>query len=204
MGQGQTKSLPDQIFQMKFASKNLERQSKKCEKDEKKERTKVKKAMEAGNMDIARVYAENAIRHKQQALNLLRLSARLDAVAMRMETAQTMNQVTRQMAQVTRTLGMTINSINLEQSALTMEQFDKQMEDMDVTLAVMENGLNMSVVQTTPVTQVEDLMSQVTLTNNPINLNNPINNPWFRMYIMYRLCYDPLCITCNDGLYVCI
>jgi hypothetical protein len=37
--------------------------------------------MKAGNTDIARVYAENAIRKKSEGLNYLRLGARMDAIA---------------------------------------------------------------------------------------------------------------------------
>ena len=34
-------------------------------------------AIEKGNMDGARIYAENAIRNKNQALNFLRISGRV-------------------------------------------------------------------------------------------------------------------------------
>lgn len=44
-------------------------------------------------MEVARIHAENAIRQKSQSLNFLRMSARVDAVAARVQTAVTMNQV---------------------------------------------------------------------------------------------------------------
>lgn len=44
-------------------------------------------------MEAARIHAENAIRQKHQSLNFLRMSARVDAVAARVQTAVTMNQV---------------------------------------------------------------------------------------------------------------
>ena len=47
------------LFNLKFAAKQLLRDSKKCEKEEKAERTKLKKAMEKGNMEVARIHAEN-------------------------------------------------------------------------------------------------------------------------------------------------
>ena len=47
------------LFNLKFASKQLLRDSKKCEKEEKAERAKLKKAMEKGNMEVARIHAEN-------------------------------------------------------------------------------------------------------------------------------------------------
>lgn len=50
-------------------------------------------AIQKGNMEAARIHAENAIRQKHQSINYLRMSARVDAVASRVQTAVTMNQV---------------------------------------------------------------------------------------------------------------
>ena len=44
-------------------------------------------------MEGARIYAENAIREKNQSLNFLKLGSRIDAVAARLETAIRMQQV---------------------------------------------------------------------------------------------------------------
>ena len=44
-------------------------------------------------MDGAKIYAQNAIREKNMALNYLRLSSRIDAVASRVESAIRMRAV---------------------------------------------------------------------------------------------------------------
>ena len=61
-----TSSMEKHLFNLKFASKQMLRDSKKCEKEEKAEKTKLKKAIEKGNMEVARIHAENAIRQKNQ------------------------------------------------------------------------------------------------------------------------------------------
>ena len=83
---GNAEKLMNQIMELKFTSKSLQRQARKCEKDEKSEKLKVKKAIEKGNMDGARIYAENAIRKRSEQMNYLRLSSRLDAVVARLDT----------------------------------------------------------------------------------------------------------------------
>ncbi|KAM1222048.1 hypothetical protein EV1_009760 [Malus domestica] len=55
---GNTEKLMNQIMELKFTSKSLQRQSKKCYKEEKAEKLKIKKAMEKGNVDNAQVYAK--------------------------------------------------------------------------------------------------------------------------------------------------
>lgn len=83
----------EHLFNLKFAVKDLERNSKKCEKEEKLEKAKAKKAIQKGNVDVARIHAENAIRQKSQSVNYLRMSARVDAVASRVQSALTTRNV---------------------------------------------------------------------------------------------------------------
>jgi division protein CdvB (Snf7/Vps24/ESCRT-III family) len=52
-------------------------------------------ALKKGNKEVAQVHAENAIRKKNESLNYLRMSARIDAVAARVQTAATQKRVSR-------------------------------------------------------------------------------------------------------------
>ena len=60
--------------------------------------------MKQGHNDIARIYAANAVRKQNEKLNLLQLSSRVDAVAARVRTANTMRQLTGNMVKVNRSL----------------------------------------------------------------------------------------------------
>ena len=55
--------------------------------------------MEKGNVEGARIYAENAIRKKNEGLNYLRLASRVDAVANRVQSAMTMKSVSSRIIQ---------------------------------------------------------------------------------------------------------
>ena len=82
---GQRVSLQEELINMKITSKQMVSASKKCEKNEKKYRKDVKKAIEKGNAEGERIYAQNAIREKI-GLNYLRMrrastpSRKLDTV----------------------------------------------------------------------------------------------------------------------------
>ena len=54
------------MFNLKFTVKEFERNAKKCDKEEKAEKVKLKKAIQKGNMEVAKIHAENAIRQKNQ------------------------------------------------------------------------------------------------------------------------------------------
>jgi len=71
-------------------------------------------AMKQGHHDIARIYAQNAIRKQNEKLNLLRLASRIDAVSSRVQTAVTMRQVTGSMANVVRGMDSAMKAMDLE------------------------------------------------------------------------------------------
>lgn len=77
------KQLDNTIFDLRFTSKQLTKESQRSEREEASEKFKAKKCIEKGVIDAARIHAENAIRKKSEALNYLRLSSKLDSVASR-------------------------------------------------------------------------------------------------------------------------
>lgn len=98
----------------------MAREASKCEKAKEKEKKKVKKAMEQGNNDIARVYAENAIRNHNQSLNFLKLSSRLDAVVSRLQSANAMKQMGKQMVGVSQAMDAAIKTMDVDKIARTV------------------------------------------------------------------------------------
>uniref|UniRef100_A0A672HRL0 Charged multivesicular body protein 1B n=1 Tax=Salarias fasciatus TaxID=181472 RepID=A0A672HRL0_SALFA len=138
------------LFNLKFAAKELQRNSKKCDKEEKAEKGKVKQAIQKGNMEAARIHAENAIRQKHQSVNFLRMSARVDAVASRVQTAVTMNQVSKSMSGVVKSMDATLKSMNLEKISALMDKFENQFETLDVQTAQMEDTMSNTTTLTTP------------------------------------------------------
>eukprot|EP00093_Oithona_nana_P004030 04030.XXX_53980_52077_1 [CDS] Oithona nana genome sequencing. len=153
--------MEDTLFQLKFCSKQLARLSKKAEKEQKQQEAQVKKALEKGNPDVARVYAENAIRKKNESLNYLRMSSKVDAVSSRVQTAVTMKGVAKNMGSVVKALDKAINSMELQKISEVMDKFESQFEDLDVRTSVMEDAMGSATTTTTPVNQVEALMKQV-------------------------------------------
>lgn len=175
----------EHLFNLKFAVKDLERNSKKCEKQEKLEKAKAKKAIQKGNMDVARIHAENAIRQKSQSVNYLRMSARVDAVASRVQTALTTRnvcvsdikkslsylflhltfyaicQVTNSMAGVVRAMDAAMKGMNLEKISSLMDKFEQQFEDLDVQSSYMENTMSQTTTTAVPQGDVDALLSQV-------------------------------------------
>merc|ERR1712228_1034422 len=153
-------SMEKHLFNLKFAAKELERNSKKCDKEEKAEKAKLKKAIEKGNMEVAKIHAENAIRQKNQSLNFPRMSARIDATASRVQSAVTTKKVSKSMEGVVKGMSAAMKSMNLEKISTLMDNFEKEFEDLDVQTSVMEGAMSQTTATNIPQDSVENLMKQ--------------------------------------------
>ena len=112
----------------------------------------------------------NSIQQQQQqikkALNCLRLASRIDAVASRLETAVRMNTVTKSMKGVVKGMDKGLASMDVDKISAIMDKFEQQFEDLDVKAAYMDQAMNATTANATPVDQVDDLVKMVADENN--------------------------------------
>ena len=62
--------------------------TKKLKEQELRREKRIKKAIGQKNIEGPRIYAENAIRKKNESLNYLKLSSKMDAVSSKLQTMQ--------------------------------------------------------------------------------------------------------------------
>ncbi|MES1914395.1 MAG: hypothetical protein MHM6MM_006476 [Cercozoa sp. M6MM] len=160
MGQQQS-SLSDQIFEIKFASKRLAKESTKCLKKSRAERSKVAAALKDGDQERAQIYAQNVIRHKNESVNFLRISSRLDAVAQRMQSMQSQRMMSKSIGNVVQTMNVAMKQMDVEKMTRVMDQFERQFEDLDVQSAVMDQTVQRSTGMVTETDQVHGLMAEI-------------------------------------------
>ncbi|CAJ1035317.1 putative Snf7 [Leishmania utingensis] len=172
---GKDDQMCDILFNIKFASKQMTKSAAASEKSAEKERLNVKKALEKGNPEAARIYAENAIRKRNESLNYLRLASRLDAASSRIQTAVQMKMVTKAMSTTVKGMDKVLSSMDPMRIATVMDAFEQQVGAMDVNLGTMDAAFENSSASTVPVTEVDSLMEQVAAANN-IDLSAKLSN----------------------------
>lgn len=95
-----------------MTAKQLNRQSEKCKKNEAEQKAKLKAAIEKGNVEAAKIYAQNAIREKNMSVQYLKLSSRIDAVSQRVQTAISMGQVSKSMGKVVQGMDKVLDTMD--------------------------------------------------------------------------------------------
>lgn len=172
---GKEDKMYDILFNMKFASKQMTKSATASEKAAEREKLNIKKALEKGNPEAARIYAENAIRKRNEGLNYLRLASRLDAAASRIQTAMQMKMVTKTMSTTVKGMDKILTSMDPMKIAEVMDAFEQQVGAMDVNLGTMDAAFESSSAGTVPVAQVDSLMEQLAAENN-IDLSTKLGN----------------------------
>ncbi|KKY19792.1 putative vacuolar protein sorting protein 46 [Phaeomoniella chlamydospora] len=158
--------LEKALFNLKFTSKQLNRQAARADRDSKAEQSKLKKALQQTppQPQIARLYATSSVRHSNHRIQLLTLASRIDAVAARVQTAITMRAVTQSMAQTVKGMDVALKSMDLEKIGAVMEKFESQFEDLDVVGGYYENvagGVESQQVGAEGQADVDALMARV-------------------------------------------
>ena len=97
MGGAHGKDLSDVAFDMKFAAKGIQRDASKAHQEEIREKAEALKAMQLNQYEIARVHAENSIRCKNNYINMMKLGAKLESVAMQVQNAANINGISKQL-----------------------------------------------------------------------------------------------------------
>lgn len=159
-------SMQEVIFKMRFTSKTIGRQASKSQKQVAVEERKAKEALARGNMDGARIHAENAIRNNSEALSYLKLQSQLEAVSAKLQAQQVRAQVSQSMMAVTQNLDQALGTMDIAQIANVMEKFITQSEELDMTTMVMDKAIGESTSSATPRNQVNGLLQRIADENN--------------------------------------
>eukprot|EP00744_Colponema_vietnamica_P011364 GILI01015984.1.p1 GENE.GILI01015984.1~~GILI01015984.1.p1 ORF type:complete len:243 (-),score=72.49 GILI01015984.1:207-842(-) len=158
---GNKPSIDDTVFQFKMNSKQLARMSQKAEKEHKAERAKIMTAMQKGNVEGARIYSQNAIRKKNESLNFLKLSSKMDAVASRLQAAAATQQMTNGIARCVPQLQRALDTMDVAKISTSMSEFERLFEDLDVKADFVVGAIDSTTSGTTPADQVDSLIREV-------------------------------------------
>merc|ERR1712159_627429 len=158
--------MQEMVFGLKLQAKELSRSAQKSAKASAAEKKKIKKALEQGNMEAARLYTENTIRKNRENMNYQKLSARAKAVASKLDSAVQINRVSAKMSKITQKLGPTMNAMSTPEVAKNMGDFESMFEDMEVREQMMGDAIDGTTTNMIPEDEVSALLSAEAAAHN--------------------------------------
>ena len=179
---GGSHSLEDDLIEFKLAGKQYGRSAMKCEKNEASYKLKAQAAMQKGNLDAAREYANSAIREKTMNIQHIRMQSRMEACVSRLEMKIRMQDMTATVKTTVKGMANMLRKMEPEKISKMMDDFEKTLEDVDVVSQQVQNSMDNSTAGTTPQGEVDELLSILAAEkglelNAKLNSVNPVNQP---------------------------
>ena len=85
----------------------------------------------------------------------------MEAIAQRMQSAQTMENLNKSMTNVTKAMTRAVKNMDVVKMSETMEKFEQSFEELDVTSSVMEDSIQQSTGQMMPENDIDALLEEV-------------------------------------------
>ncbi|KAL0227614.1 hypothetical protein RCL1_003758 [Eukaryota sp. TZLM3-RCL] len=130
------------IFELKFTCKRLDKLSQKAETASEQKRKLVTKYLAAKDPDVARIHAEDAIRKHRESIHYLQLSAQIDSVKGRLESANAVQLATKHLTKVSHSLKSLCSLTDLGQLNSTLQSLDKSLDKLGIHNALLDSSLS--------------------------------------------------------------
>lgn len=154
-------STEDQIFRLKLKIKELEQLANRSEIEEKKLVNEVKRSIQAGKIEVAKIHAEKCIRKKNEKLNYLNLGNKLDVLVCRLEGAHRCSTLAKDI----NTMLPLIQKINAETNPVkignNVTKLDIMFDEINLTSDMINDTVQAAATVNTPEEEVNELITKV-------------------------------------------
>ena len=121
----------------------LEKEALRAQKKADQEKARAMQFMQKNDMESAKIIASEAIRYTKESVSLNRMSAKMGAVALKLDSAYRTQQISNQIKSAVPSLKAALSQMNSVGVATNMAAFEKVFEDLDVNVEGMSAGLDM-------------------------------------------------------------
>ncbi|CDW72242.1 snf7 family protein [Stylonychia lemnae] len=161
---GNTQKKPDLLdvaMDLKMTARSLEKQSQKVEQLEKAERKKILDAMNKNNMESAKIFAENVIRNRKEALNLKRFGIKMGALAAKLESAYRTQQISETISKTVPMLHNCMKKMDTLGIGASISEFENVFESLDVKTEELNGALENVYATTIDQGEVNSLLQEM-------------------------------------------
>jgi len=122
--------------------RELDRERKTLENQEKTVVADIKKSAAAGQNAVMRIQAKDLVRTRSQVKKMIQMRSQLQTVSMTIQNMKSTNTMANSLKNVTKAMGRMNKSMNLPQMQSIMQEFEKQMEVLGMKQEVMDDAMD--------------------------------------------------------------
>lgn len=128
----------DNIFEFKMVGKQLSKEASKAQQKEKTQLEKVKRAIEKGDYEAAKVLANDAIRSRKESQRCRAMASKVTTISQRLESAMKTQSLTSNMKELTAKMASLSGTMDMVQMTQTLDSFEKMFDNIDVQAGLMD------------------------------------------------------------------
>ncbi|MHA2502328.1 MAG: Snf7 family protein [Candidatus Kariarchaeaceae archaeon] len=143
VGGGNTqKTQKSHILNLKVVGRRLGRSQRKLENQQRVTEQKVRKAIQKGDMDSARMYAKDVVRSKKWALGYQSLISKIDGLSFKLERAEAVQSIAGEMKGVAGALRQVNMELNLPEIDTVVNDMNAALEGIEDKSEIMEDAVD--------------------------------------------------------------
>lgn len=135
-------SQKDQIINLKVVSRKLTRSKQKVENQKRKTERNVKDAIRKGDMEMARLHANELVRNRKWSIGYQSLINKIDGLVFKLERADAIQSVAGEMKNVVGTLAQLNLQLNLPEIENVVNNMSGIFEGIEIKTEIMDDSLN--------------------------------------------------------------
>ena len=153
--------MNEALMNMKMKSKQFDRESSKSLKESEKNILKAKDHLKKGNEEGAKLFLELAAQKKNESLQYMRMSARLDHLAASIKSKTNSVQMVQELDRFTPLLQMQAENMPIEQMYKNLNQFSQAYDNLTVKGQILDNTMENTLAEKGSTASVDQMMKEL-------------------------------------------
>ena len=153
--------MNEALMNMKMKSKQFDRESSKSLKESEKNILKAKEHLKKGNEEGAKLFLELAAQKKNESLQYMRMSARLDHLAASIKSKTNSVQMVQELDRFTPLLQMQAENMPIEQMYKNLNQFSQAYDNLTVKGQILDNTMENTLAEKGSTASVDQMMKEL-------------------------------------------
>ena len=132
------------IVRLRMIERRMERQRQKLKMEEKKMLKEVEKAVKAGDMEAARLFAKDVAKSRKMALGCMKLTSRIKTMTFKLEQASAVQSIGKDMVGLVKALRSVNETMRIPELTNVMMAMEGEMEKLDMSAEAIDEGFELA------------------------------------------------------------
>ncbi|MHA2249694.1 MAG: Snf7 family protein [Candidatus Kariarchaeaceae archaeon] len=150
----------DHILNLKIVSRRLTKSQRKLENQEKKTERKIRAAIQKGDMQAAKMYAQDTVRSRKWARGYQSLMSKIDGLMFKLERAEAVQDIAKEMRGVSNTLRSANNALNLPEIDTLVGDMQEALDGIEDTSEIMEDSMDQLFESDADEVEIDNLLQE--------------------------------------------